>query len=157
VNLYAYVGNNPVMGVDPEGKLAFFWHFGITFVAALNSNNSQYNSLGSALKLAWNVMMEDRSTNSHNPMLTKIHAMGGDLGGIYQTPSEAIVKAVEYINSGVTPGTLHSGQDLPIHNGESMETYRFFSMHTVRDITGGGTIGQAYQNTLNILNRGCGK
>ena len=27
-------GNNPINASDPYGQLAFFWHFGITYVAA---------------------------------------------------------------------------------------------------------------------------
>jgi hypothetical protein len=108
--------------------------------------------------LAWNVMREDRSAFSHDPNLTMIHAMGGQIpGGGYQTPAAAISSTISYINTGISPKTIHAAQDLPIHAGESIEGYSFFSMHTLRDITGGGTIGQAYQNTLNVLNRGCGK
>lgn len=142
--------------VDPGGNLAFFWHFGITLVAALNSDNPNYNSLGSALKLAWNTMGEDGSAFSHDPNQTRAHAMGGNLGDRYQTSSEAIVAATAYVNDIFKPssGRTHATQDLPVHAGESMETYSFFSMHTVRDVTGGGTIGQAYQNTLNLLNGG---
>jgi RHS repeat-associated protein len=157
LNLYAYVGNNPAMLVDPGGNLAFFWHFWITLVAALNSDNPNYNSLGSALKLAWNTMGEDGSAFSHEPNQTRVHAMGGRLpNGEYQTRSEAIVAATAYINdiSNSSSGRTHATQDQPVHAGESMETYSFFSMHTVRDVTGGGTIGQAYQNTLNLLNGG---
>lgn len=146
-----------MMMVDPSGHLAFFWHFGITLAAALNSDNPKYNTLGSALKLAWNTMMEDKSGFSHDPNLTQIHAMGGRLpNGQYQTPSEAIVSATAYINDifNSSSGRTHATQDIPIHAGESMRTYSFFSMHTVRDVTGGGTIGQAYQNTLNLLNEG---
>lgn len=159
INLNAYVGNNPLMSVDPDGKLAFYWHFGITYVAARNSGYG----VGEGLKLAWNVMKQDRSAFNNNTDQTKIHAMGGQLpGGGYQTPDAAMSSAVNYINTGISPGTIHAAQDLPVHAGQSMEDYSFFSMHTVRDITGGGTIGQAYQNTLNVLNgsglsRGYGK
>jgi RHS repeat-associated protein len=156
LNLYAYVGNNPTMMVDPSGHLAFFWHFGITLAAALNSDNPNYNTLGSALKLAWNTMMEDRSGFSHDPTFTQVHGMGGDIGYRYQRRDEAITAAKSYVSDFTNPisGRTHSVQDIPIHAGESMETYSFFSMHTIRDITGGGTISQTYQATLNFLNGG---
>ncbi len=37
LNLYAYVGNNPLNFSDPNGLLAAPWHFGITYVASRNS------------------------------------------------------------------------------------------------------------------------
>ena len=35
LNLYAYCGNNPVMGVDPEGTAWWHWIVGIAIIAAL--------------------------------------------------------------------------------------------------------------------------
>jgi uncharacterized protein RhaS with RHS repeats len=153
-DLYGYVTNNPVKFIDPSGQFIFYWHFRITFVAARDSGRNVFQSA----KLAWDVMREDRSALSHDPNLTMIHAMGGRLpGGGYQTPAEAISSTISYINTEISPGTIHAAQDLPIHAGESMEGFSFFSMHTLRDITGGGKLEQAYQNTISVLNRGCGR
>jgi RHS repeat-associated protein len=96
VNLYLYVRNNPVNLIDPRSKLAFYWHFGITFAAALNSGYG----LSDSWSLANNVMAEDRSALSHNPNDTVIHAMDGQLpGGGYQASAGAIATATTYINN----------------------------------------------------------
>jgi RHS repeat-associated protein len=157
-DLYGYVLNDPVNSFDPEGKLAFYWHFGITFVAAFNSGSSFSDSYS----LAKSVMAEDRNALSHNPNDTVIHAMGGDLGSRYQTPVEAIAAATDFINDNSNPlsARIHSTQDLPVHAGESMRMFGFnwaTSKHILADVFGGGTIGQAYKNTRNVLNGGCGK
>jgi len=159
VNIMAYVGNNPVNLVDPNGMLAFYWHFGITYVAARDNGYGVWNSL----KLAWNVMREDRNSLDSSASASNTHAMRGidPITGRYQSPESARMGTASIINRGGS-AALHAAQDMPVHNFESMEKFGWnwsTAKHVLRDIFGGGTIGQAYQDTLNLTYRtgGCSK
>ncbi len=151
VNLMAYVNNNPVMGMDPDGKLAFYWHFGITYVAARDSGYGVWNSL----KFARNVMQEDRNFSDTSAAAANTHAMRGEISpGRYQTRDQALAGTANIINGG-GPAALHAAQDVSVHAFESMQGFGLnwsTAKHVLRDIFGGGTIGQAYQATMDVLN-----
>ncbi len=75
----AYVGNNPVTLMDPIGEKAFFYHFGVTFVAGMKSSLGVRNSFN----LALNVVREDRNSFDKSAAAANIHASTslGTIGG----------------------------------------------------------------------------
>ena len=155
INLYSYTANNPVNFVDPLGLLAFFWHEGITYVAARNSGYGVMDSLS----LAFNTAAVDFSgSQGQSPADTVQHAMAGKISPkVWQSPTQAITATNAYIqssiNSGNLPGAIHAAQDLatPAHAGErwrgfglNWETFK----HIYEDIDPTwSTIKNAYQNT----------
>jgi len=150
VNLYAYVGNNPVTLIDPNGQLAFFWHFGITFVAARNSGYGIWDSA----KLAWKAMAVDFASGSQgqNPEATRQHAMASP----GQSRAQAISATNAYIQSSINSdniaGAVHAAQDLatPQHNGRPWTG--FTAAHVIGDVfPSWSTIKQAYQNTIQVI------
>jgi len=158
VNLYAYVGNNPVNLIDPNGELAFFWHFGITYVAARNSGSGIWNSL----KLAWNAMAVDFNGSAGGTSVgdTSQHGMGATFP-VRQTRAEAIASTNEYIRTSIgngnLSGALHAAQDLatPGHAGQPFSGLGW-NWESVKHIAGDvfpsfGTVGQAYQASMQIL------
>ncbi|MBU3950422.1 MAG: hypothetical protein KJ826_19660 [Proteobacteria bacterium] len=153
VNLMAYVGNNPTNLIDPNGELAFFWHGGITLVAALNSGRS----IRGSLTLALSVMAEDSNSTDRTAPAANTHAMSGFDSTLnrYQTQGEALANANNIIQSGFMPSALHVGQDLPGHNGESMQNWGW-NWSTVKHVANDvfpslSTISNAYQNSMNTL------
>lgn len=154
VNLMAYVGNNPVNFSDPSGLLAFPWHFGITFVAAMNSGRGFGESLG----LAWNATVVDFASGSQgrSAAATVQHAMAGP----GQSSAQAIADANDYIQSNISsnlPGAIHAAQDLatPGHAGQPWSGFGLNSetaTHILGDVFPSlSTINQAYQNTKSCL------
>ncbi len=152
VSTFAYVGNNPLNGVDPNGQLAFFWHFGITLAAT------------DSLSTAWNAMVVDFALGSQgtNREVTQQHAMAGFDSTLnrYQTREEAIAATNTFIQtniSGNLAGAIHAGQDLstPRHAGEEWHGFGW-NLETAAHIFGDvfpswRTITQAYQNTEQIV------
>jgi len=118
-NLYAYVGNNPATLIDPNGQLAFFWHAGITFVAAMNSGQGIWDSA----KMAWNVMAEDRNSTNPAAYAANIHAMIGQLpSGEYQTIDQARTVTNSIMQTVLFP-LLCMRTRFVRHNFESMEQF----------------------------------
>ena len=158
INLYEYVGNSPSNYTDPSGLLVGDWHFGITYVAARYTGEGVLDSL----KLAWQVMREDRNTLDRSADAANIHGMRGEMeigpGEFrYQTPDEALAGTMDIIQNGPLSSALHAGQDLPGHNLESMQNFGFnwsTPGHLFRDLFPKfDTISEAYQNTKYILNK----
>lgn len=150
VNMYAYVRNNPVNFNDPNGELAFYWHFGITYVAARNSGYGVWNSL----KLASNAMMPDfrRGANSTDWTRTREHGMGGYVNGEPQTYGEGIASINNYIQNARLGDAIHAGQDLvtPGHSGNLWEGHLTLG-HALGDAYPSlSTIKQAYEITKQI-------
>ncbi|MGB4923379.1 MAG: RHS repeat-associated core domain-containing protein, partial [Candidatus Nitrotoga sp.] len=160
VNWYAYVGNNPVNLVDPDGKLAFFWHAGITYAAARDSGRGFVDSLA----LAWNTMMVDKGTQSTAAIDANIHAMLGtikDANGkdIYQTGGQGLQAINGIIANAPLPTAIHTTQDAatPDHYLKPWEGAGFnwdTITHLVHDtFPSVGTITNAYSNTMNVLSK----
>jgi RHS repeat-associated protein len=161
INLYGYVGSNPVMFVDPEGLFFAPWHFGITFIAALNAGRSVSDSL----KLAWDTAAVDIGSQGTSPAETVQHAMGAP----FESTPSAIQRTNAYIqssmNSGNIPGALHAAQDLatPVHAGQEWTGFGVdwkSVNHLVGDIVPPwSAVSQAYQASKGLLNQsgGCGK
>lgn len=110
-NLYAYVRSSPTTLVDPAGLLAFFWHGGISALAAYNSGQSATDSLIFGL----NTMLVDRGTQGTTAADANIHAMLGttDSNGaaVLQTPTEAARRIELIIATGPDYLAAHTVQD----------------------------------------------
>jgi RHS repeat-associated protein len=50
LNLYAYVGNNPLSQIDEDGHLASPWHFFITYAAAVATGGGPFHGVFSGLR-----------------------------------------------------------------------------------------------------------
>ena len=165
LNLYAYVNGNPINLVDPDGKLAFFWHAGIAYAAARDSGMGFADSVA----LAWNTMKVDfDGTQSTAAIDANIHAMRGVTGkdadgnNIYQSSAEAL-QAINGIIANSSPDSLHTAihatQDAatPDHYLEKWLGFGFnwdTVMHLVHDtFPSVGTITNAYSNTMNVLSK----
>ncbi|MFZ3090664.1 MAG: SpvB/TcaC N-terminal domain-containing protein [Nitrospirota bacterium] len=120
--LYQYGHNNPVSYVDPDGNLAFFWHFGITYKAARDSGMG----FSASMALAWKTTMVDVGSQSIYRSDTQKHAMAGFDPALnrYQTQEEALQTAHDYMKKSLDEGKLHDAihgvQDwaTPEHRGE---------------------------------------
>jgi len=148
------VGNNPIKLVDPDGKLGFFWHAGLTYLAARGSGYGYWDSV----KLAWNTTLVDFGSQGQNPEDTVKHAMASRL----QSSEQAIAATYEYIQYSIDTDNLadaiHAAQDLatPEHAGQPWEGFAY-DWKTVNHLEGDifpswSTIKQATSNTMDILN-----
>ncbi|MFZ5761513.1 MAG: RHS repeat-associated core domain-containing protein, partial [Thermodesulfobacteriota bacterium] len=153
LNLYAYVGNNPMMMVDPSGNLAAPWHFVITYAASRDAGNG----ILASLKNGWDAMAVDFAAGSQEikPDSVVQHAMG--MPG--QSTTEAIANTQAYIQNSANPlaNRNHAAQDLvtPAHGGQEWVGFGW-NWKTVSHIVGDlfpswNTITQAYQSTLNVM------
>ena len=116
VNFYAYAGNNPISANDPSGLLSFFWHFGITYVAARDSGIGFRDSI----ELAWGTMMVDVNTQGVSATQANQHAMLGEINGkthVYQTRDQGAASINNIISAGDIDVALHAVEDkaAPLH------------------------------------------
>lgn len=138
---------------DPSGLLASYWHYGITYSAAREAGYSVSDSH----TIAMAVVNEDRNATDRSASAANTHAMAGQLfpGGPYQTQIQAIAEAQNIMQNGELSEALHAGEDLPGHNGESMEQWGWnfpTLLHIQNDLyPSWSTMRQAYQNALDIL------
>ena len=81
LNLYSYVGNNPLSQVDADGHFASPWHFLLTFVAAVVTGHDPIT----AAKLGVQNALVDVGTQGPGPADTHIH----DMGAVGESPQQA--------------------------------------------------------------------
>ncbi|HOM11220.1 MAG TPA: RHS repeat-associated core domain-containing protein [Spirochaetota bacterium] len=114
MDVYHYAGNNPVQLTDPDGNMAFFWHFILTFSEARNAGVGFLDSL----KMAWHAMAWDfrgtQSTtdeymvNSHAMIRGSITNEAGKIVREQQTIEEAAQGTEKFIKEKVKEGTIRS-------------------------------------------------
>lgn len=109
-NRYAYVLNNPLNRVDPNGRLSSPFHIVLTYVAARREGFSFRQSV----QLAWRNALTDIGTQRTAAKQTNQHAMTGVKDDeTPQTPTDARQGTAEVIkanktNNTVGPSTAHS-------------------------------------------------
>ncbi len=160
LNLYGYVGNNPLSRTDPDGHLDSPWHFGITLVAALNTGHS----LCASVKLAWQATAVDfrRDSQAKDAANANMHAMAGKKpNGHYQSPAEARLGTSQTVANAVKAGhlglPLHAVEDqaTPAHDGNAWNGFKF-DLTTMEHIFGdifpsASTVKKAYSNAVGVL------
>ena len=118
-NRYAYGRNQPTVYVDPDGRLAVPWHFGITYVAARRSGMSFRRSVSLAFRAA--AVDFRKGSQSADPANANMHAMRGITGDRAQTIAEGRAGTLASIRNSLGAGdvaaALHTVQDAatPLH------------------------------------------
>jgi RHS repeat-associated protein len=158
LNLYSYVGNNPLAKTDPDGHFEAEWHFAITLAAGLMTGHGVIGST----KLAYQATMVDfrKGSQGSDAAHTNMHAMEGRKpDGKLQNASEArqgthdvVSKAMK---SGDTGLALHDVQDLavPLHDGHAWTGVNgSFVKHFIGDnLPSQFTVVNALVNSVQVL------
>jgi RHS repeat-associated protein len=120
-NLMAYVGNNPVMGVDPEGKAGFHQHFWDGFVYGVSRSGLTYGGVASFIRgvvYGVNAMAPDLGSHKNNPVYhaTRTNQEGSAQAAINRSSSFASQQGQSGTVSGI--GTaIHVMRDVTTHAG----------------------------------------
>jgi hypothetical protein len=153
LNRYAYVNNNPLKYTDPDGFLAFRWHFLITFSASMATERG----FSESLVLAWQTMAVDFGSQGTSPEETVKHAMGTEKQSAEQSIADTKLFIQKSIDLGNMPEAIHSAQDLatPGHAGQPWTGFHLdisTAKHLLGDIhPSDNVVIQAYKDTLKIL------
>jgi RHS repeat-associated protein len=161
MNLYVYVGNNPLTSVDADGHLGSEWHFGITLVAALVTDHG----VGESLKLAAQTVWVDFRSGSQKTDAADAnkHSMEGlKPDNTYQNKNEADKNTSKIISDnekkgGDTALAIHAAEDraTPLHEGHEWHG-EHLNVETAKHVLGDhipslGTIGNAYHAAVEVL------
>jgi len=157
VNLYRYVGNNPVNYRDPSGLVAAPWHWLISLAAGLSEGRSWSESR----HLAWESMIRDWGTQRRIASDANVHGMVGfdPLLGTPQEAHEAIMNAMQIIaheaKCGRHGSALHTVQDLEFfwHAGQEWKGWGHWTAipHVILDIIPLRGLWNAYQASRQYL------
>jgi RHS repeat-associated protein len=160
LNKYTYCYNNPLCFTDPDGHLAWPWHFIITYVAGVRTHQGLFHSLS----LAWKTAAVDLQKDSlkRDPANTNKHAMAGRdpaPGSKPQSAAEAQAATAQLVTNamqkGDTAGAGHAVQDASVHEYKEWKGYHLDSTtfkHLLRDFfPSPGTVKQAYENEKAVL------
>ena len=159
LNLYAYVGNNPLSKNDPDGHLEAQWHFFITFAAAITHGRGFFGSL----KLAGQTTGVDfrKGSQGTDAASTNMHSMEGTKpDGTVQTKAEADAGTSQVISnaeaSGDTALAGHAAEDnaTPLYEGYAWSGINgsFFKHFLGDNFPSFGTIRNAFNNEVQVLN-----
>lgn len=165
--MYAYVGNDPISFSDPSGQFAIFWHWGITFVAALNSGYSLSQSWSYASAAAGPDKPFSGNTFSNNYGAQIEHALTARTASNYIPPSSVALAGTEVLinrqlqsSSVVEQGrgihatqdvaaTNHAGKPWPPPGGVFGKLW-----HLVQDVFPSfSSVGTAYDRTIEAFNK----
>jgi len=136
VNLYRYVGNNPVNFRDPSGTAVADVHFFLTLAAALSENRS----LKESLEMAWDAALRDWGSQKEYSTDTNIHGMIGidPATGKPQTPEAAIKAALKIIEKEAACGrhgnAMHTIQDLKFFWHRGQEWKGWFDLSAIAHV-----------------------
>ena len=144
VNLYAYVRNNPIMGVDPSGRAAFWYHFADGYRAGIGMGMGIWDSL----KLGKAAMMPDANALKNTPWA---HATTNSREVSSQEAiNEALTHASDAWNSG-TEGqglAIHIWRDVASHNGSYFPDHASLSDYAIHIIQHDLLSGGSFQNVI---------
>src|SRR5580658_4714079 len=161
LNLYVYVGNNPLSELDPDGHLEAPWHFAITLAAALKTHHGFFGSM----KLAWTTSWVDfrKGSQGQDAAHPNWHSMEGrDANGDFQTQAEADAGTAAVIadaeQRGDTALAAHAAEDqaTPLHEGHEWTGifHWSFLVHFLGDVfPSPQTIKNALTMRLEFCNR----
>ncbi len=157
MNLYAYVGNNPVNGTDPSGKAAFFWHFGITYWAARDSGMGVFDSLD----LGWDAMAYDfqegsqatSNSNAHYMLVPRQSVAAGQLGIQNFIDDQMFLGNTGVASHTTVDGPFHAPNGvLEVWNGTENTSWLDLGIHMIHDtFPSFSTIAAAYNANVNLL------
>lgn len=164
LNLYTYVGNDPLDKKDPTGQFEWPWHFFITFFAALHTNQGFWHSVG----LAWHSANVDfrKDSQGTDAEHSNWHAMGGQLPAPSgqapqeQTPQQAEQGTKDTVDNAMAgkkdePLALHDVEDhaAHLHRGHTWRGIdKSFPNHLFHDLfPSKSEVKEAYGNAVDVL------